>query len=105
MPNCRLDRYANTGSRVGSARAVQEARLAATDPPWTAEQMQQVQRLSTDALRDNGAVVQGCRRTSLHHEIANATRVLGAAGIDARLQVDPAAKTDRLSETSRNHWD
>jgi two-component system sensor histidine kinase DesK len=44
----------------------------------------------------------GCRRTSLHHEIANATRVLGAAGIDARLQVNPAAKTDRLSETSRN---
>jgi two-component system, NarL family, sensor histidine kinase DesK len=78
------------------------ARLAATDPTRAAEQMHQVQQLSTDALRDTRAVVQGYRRTALDEEIANATRVLAAAGIDARLQVDPVANTDRLSETSRN---
>jgi len=78
------------------------ARLAATDPARAAEQMQQVQRLSTDALRDTRAVVQGYRRTSLDEELANATRVLAAAGIDARLQVDPAANTHRLSETGRH---
>jgi two-component system sensor histidine kinase DesK len=78
------------------------ARLAATDPARAAEQMHQVQQLSTDALRDTRAVVQGYRRTAPDEEIANATRVLAAAGIDARLQVDPVANTDRLSETSRN---
>jgi two-component system, NarL family, sensor histidine kinase DesK len=78
------------------------ARLATTDPARAAEQMQQVQRLSTEALRDTRAVVQGYRRTSLEDEIANATRVLAAAGIDARLRVDPAADTGRLSEASRH---
>jgi two-component system, NarL family, sensor histidine kinase DesK len=78
------------------------ARLATTDPARAAEQMQQVQRLSTEALRDTRAVVQGYRRTSLEEEIANATRVLAAAGIDAQLQVDPAANTGRLSEASRH---
>jgi two-component system, NarL family, sensor histidine kinase DesK len=78
------------------------ARLAATDPARAAMEMQQVQRLATEALQDTRAVVQGYRRTSLDEEIANATRVLAAAGIDARLQVYPAANTDRLSETSRH---
>jgi len=76
------------------------ARLAQTDPARAAEQMQQVRRLSVDALRDTRAVVQGYRRTSLDEEIANATRVLAAAGIDARMQLD--VDTDRLSETSRH---
>ena len=78
------------------------ARLAASDPARAAEQMRQVQRLAIDALRDTRAVVQGYRRTSLDAEVANATRVLAAAGIDARLRVDPAADTGRLSETSRH---
>jgi two-component system, NarL family, sensor histidine kinase DesK len=78
------------------------ARLAASDPAGAGEQMRQVQRLAIDALRDTRAVVQGYRRTSLDAEVANATRVLAAAGIDARLQVDPAADTGRLSETSRH---
>jgi two-component system, NarL family, sensor histidine kinase DesK len=78
------------------------ARLAEADPARAAEQMREVQRLATEALQDTRAVVQGYRRTSLDAEIANATRVLAAAGIDARLQVDPAADSDRLSETSRN---
>jgi two-component system, NarL family, sensor histidine kinase DesK len=78
------------------------ARLAATDPARAAMEMQQVQRLSTDALRDTRAVVQGYRRTSLDEEIANATRVLAAADIDARMQLDAATDSDRLSETSRH---
>ena len=78
------------------------ARLADADPARAAAEMREVQRLSTEALQDTRAVVQGYRRTSLDEEIANATKVLAAAGIDARLQVDPATNTDRLSETSRN---
>jgi two-component system, NarL family, sensor histidine kinase DesK len=78
------------------------ARLAEADPARAAAEMREVQRLSTEALRDTRAVVQGYRRTSLDEEIANATGVLAAAGIDARLQVDPAANTGRLSETSRH---
>jgi two-component system sensor histidine kinase DesK len=78
------------------------ARLAQTDPARAAMEMQQVQRLSTDALRDTRAVVQGYRRTSLDEEIANATRVLAAADIDARMQLDADTDSDRLSETSRH---
>jgi two-component system sensor histidine kinase DesK len=77
------------------------ARLAGTDPARAAEQMHQVQRLATQALGDTRAVVQGYRRTSLEAELANATGVLAAAGIDARLRVDPAADPDRLSATGR----
>ena len=78
------------------------ARLAATDPARAATEMREVQRLATEALQDTRAVVQGYRRTTLDAEITNATRVLAAAGIDARMQVDPAATSDRLSETSRH---
>jgi two-component system sensor histidine kinase DesK len=77
------------------------ARLADADPARAATEMREVQRLAIDALRDTRAVVQGYRRTSLDEELANATRVLAAAGIDARLQVEPPATTDRLSETGR----
>jgi two-component system sensor histidine kinase DesK len=78
------------------------ARLAATDPARAAAEMQEVQRLAAEALRDTRAVVQGYRRTALDDEIANATRVLAAADIDARMRLDADAGTDRLSETSRN---
>jgi two-component system sensor histidine kinase DesK len=78
------------------------ARLAQTDPARAAMEMQEVQRLSTDALRDTRALVQGYRRTSLDEEIANATRVLAAADIDARMQLDAATDSDRLSTTSRH---
>jgi two-component system sensor histidine kinase DesK len=78
------------------------ARLVQTDPARAAMEMQEVQRLSTDALRDTRALVQGYRRTSLDEEIANATRVLAAADIDARMQLDAATDSDRLSETSRH---
>jgi two-component system, NarL family, sensor histidine kinase DesK len=78
------------------------ARLVHTDPARAATEMQEVQRLSTDALRDTRAVVQGYRRTSLDEEIANATRVLAAADIDARMRLDADTDSDRLSETSRH---
>jgi two-component system sensor histidine kinase DesK len=78
------------------------ARLAQTDPARAAAEMQEVQRLAAEALRDTRAVVQGYRRTALDDEIANATRVLAAADIDARMRLDADAGTDRLSETSRN---
>jgi two-component system, NarL family, sensor histidine kinase DesK len=78
------------------------ARLAEADSARAAAEMKDVHRLATDALTDTRAVVQGYRRTTLDEEIANATRVLAAAGIDARLQVDDATDAGRLSNTSRN---
>jgi two-component system, NarL family, sensor histidine kinase DesK len=78
------------------------ARLAQTEPARAAVEMQEVQRLSTDALRDTRAVVQGYRRMALDEEIANATRVLAAADIDARMQLDADTDSDRLSETGRH---
>ncbi|MFC3999376.1 sensor histidine kinase [Nocardiopsis sediminis] len=77
------------------------ARLAGPDPARAAEEMREVQRLAADALRDTRAVVQGYRRTTLEAEIANATRVLAAAGIEVAADVDPAA-ADRLPASGRN---
>ncbi|MBC6461097.1 sensor histidine kinase [Actinomadura sp. HBU206391] len=80
------------------------ARLAQIDPERAAAEMREVQRLSTDALRDTRAVVQGYRRTTLDDEIANATRVLAAADIDARMSLEPAAVAGRADlATSTRH--
>jgi two-component system sensor histidine kinase DesK len=80
------------------------ARLADLDPARAAAEMREVQRLSTDALRDTRAVVQGYRRTTLDDEIANATRVLAAADIDARMTIEPAAGTSAADlATSTRH--
>ncbi|NGN65944.1 histidine kinase [Streptomyces sp. A7024] len=76
------------------------ARLAVAQPDRAAAEMKEVQRLATDALTDTRAVVQGYRRTTLDAEIRNATRVLAAAGIDARMRLAPA--TDRLREPARH---
>jgi two-component system, NarL family, sensor histidine kinase DesK len=80
------------------------ARLATADPQRATEQMRAVHELATDALRDTRALVQGYRRTTLSDEIANATRVLAAADIDARTELEPgpAGDTDRLSPSSRH---
>jgi two-component system, NarL family, sensor histidine kinase DesK len=78
------------------------ARLAAADPARAAEQMREVRRLAVEALDDTRAVVHGYRRTALGDEIANATRVLAAADIDARMRVDDGADADRLPEASRH---
>ncbi|GAA0837460.1 hypothetical protein GCM10009525_45780 [Streptosporangium amethystogenes subsp. fukuiense] len=67
------------------------ARLAEADPARAAAEMKEVRRLAADALRDTRAVVQGYRRVTLEEEIGNATRVLAAAGIDARMELDRAA--------------
>jgi two-component system sensor histidine kinase DesK len=78
------------------------ARLAELDPGRAAAEMKEVQRLATDALTDTRAVVQGYRRTTLDEEIANATRVLAAADIDARMTVESAGHGDRLPDSSRH---
>jgi len=67
------------------------ARLAEIDPVRAAAEMEEVRRVAIDALQDTRAVVQGYRRTTLDDEIANATRVLAAADIDATMNLDPAA--------------
>lgn len=64
------------------------ARLAEADPARAAEQMREVQQLAGDALRETRALVQGYRRTTLDAEIANASKVLAAAGVDVRADVD-----------------
>ena len=80
------------------------ARLARIDPARAAAEMEEVRRLAAEALDDTRAVVQGYRRTTLDEEIANATRVLAAAGIDARMNLEPAAvgDPDRLATPGRH---
>ncbi|MFI0356492.1 sensor histidine kinase [Actinomadura sp. 9N407] len=76
------------------------ARLAERDPGRAGAEMREVQGLATDALQDTRAVVQGYRRTTLDEEIANATRVLAAAEIEVRMNVEPTA--DGLPDSSRH---
>ncbi|WP_210584269.1 histidine kinase [Streptomyces sp. GESEQ-35] len=76
------------------------ARLVESDPVRAAGEMKEVRQLSYDALRDTRAVVQGYRRTTLDDEIANATRVLAAADIDAGMRLD--APTDGLADSVRH---
>jgi two-component system sensor histidine kinase DesK len=64
------------------------ARLAEADPARAAEQMREVQQVAGDALRETRALVQGYRRTTLDGEIANASKVLAAAGVEVRADVD-----------------
>lgn len=79
------------------------ARLVEADPTRAAAEMKEVQRLANDALTDTRAVVQGYRRTTLDEEIVNATRILAAAGVDARMNLEPEASTgDRLPASSRH---
>ena len=65
------------------------ARLAEIDPGRAVAEMREVQRLAADALSETRALVQGYRRTTLEAEIANAARVLAAADIDVRLELEP----------------
>ena len=67
-------------------------RLAAGDPSTAATQMARVHEHARTALADTRKVVRGYRRTPLGDELANATRVLEAAGVDGRL--DPGTVTD-----------
>jgi two-component system sensor histidine kinase DesK len=65
-------------------------RLAVADPQRAVAEMREVQELARQALGDTRAVVQGYRRVTLETEMANAARVLTAAGIDCRVERDPA---------------
>jgi two-component system sensor histidine kinase DesK len=76
------------------------ARLVQRDPARAAAEMVEVQRLSTDALRETRALVHGYRRTTLEDEISNATRVLASADIDARMFIETS--TQPLSRSGRH---
>jgi len=78
------------------------ARLVDADPARAAAEMREVRQLAADALSDTRAVVQGYRRTTLDGEIANATRVLAAAGIDARTTLEPVTAATGLAEPARH---
>lgn len=78
------------------------ARLAEADPSRAAAEMREVRRLAADALRDTRAVVQGYRRTTLEDEMANAAKVLAAAGIDTAVDRDGAAGARPLPEPARH---
>ncbi|MER5419067.1 sensor histidine kinase [Streptosporangium roseum] len=77
-------------------------RLAEADPVRAAAEMREVRRLAADALRDTRAVVQGYRRTTLEDEIANAAKVLAAAGIDTTVDHGRATGADPLPEPARH---
>ena len=66
-------------------------RLAGVDPERAVAEMREVQELARQALGDTRAVVQGYRRVTLETELANAARVLTAAGIDCRIERGAAA--------------
>ncbi|MDQ0600159.1 two-component system sensor histidine kinase DesK [Streptomyces canus] len=87
--------------QVIALKAELASRIAEVDPACASGEMQEIRRLCTDALRDTRAVVRGIRRTTLDGEIANATRVLAAAGIDARMNLEPAAVQEELSDSVR----
>ncbi|WP_369269390.1 sensor histidine kinase [Streptomyces sp. R11] len=77
-------------------------RLVERDPARAAAEMKEIRQLSADALSDTRAVVRGYRRTTLDDEIGNATRVLAAAGIDARMTLDPDAVAADLADSARH---
>lgn len=60
-------------------------RLAGSDPEGARAHMEEVHGHARTALEETRELLQGYRRTSLGAELANATRVLSAAGIDGRL--------------------
>ncbi|WP_215449585.1 sensor histidine kinase [Streptomyces sp. ATCC 21386] len=78
------------------------ARLVDRDPVRAAAEMREVRQLAADALRDTRAVVRGYRRTTLDDEIANAGKVLAAAGIDTRTALEPASLAADLTDTGRH---
>ncbi|MFF5477831.1 sensor histidine kinase [Streptomyces sp. NPDC012935] len=77
-------------------------RLVERDPARAAAEMKEIRQLAADALSDTRAVVRGYRRTTLDDEIGNATRVLAAAGIDARMTLDPDAVSAALADSARH---
>ncbi len=76
-------------------------RLAPTDPNAAATQMREVHEHARTALAQTRDVVQGYRRTPLVDELANATRVLEAAGIDGRLEHGTTTDAATVGEPGR----
>ncbi len=76
-------------------------RLAPTDPDAAATQMREVHEHARTALAETRDVVQGYRRTPLGDELANATRVLEAAGIDGRLEHGTTTDAAEVAEPGR----
>lgn len=76
-------------------------RLAASDPDAAATHMSQVHEHARTALADTRSLVQGYRRTPLADELANATRVLEAAGVDGRLEPGTATDAESVGEPGR----
>jgi two-component system, NarL family, sensor histidine kinase DesK len=78
---------------VVTLKAQLAARLVESDPARAAAEMEEVERLSRDALADVRAALAGYREASLGTELAGARQALAAAGIAAHL---PAAVDERL---------
>jgi two-component system sensor histidine kinase DesK len=77
------------------------ARLVQSDPERAVAEMREVESLARQALRDTREVAHGYRTVSLATEIANATRVLAAAGVRCTTRQDEGlptlvAATERL---------
>jgi two-component system sensor histidine kinase DesK len=64
------------------------ARLVEADPSRAVAEMREVESLARQALRDTREVAHGYRTVSLGIEIANATRVLTAAGVRCATRQD-----------------
>ncbi|GIJ53618.1 sensor histidine kinase [Virgisporangium aurantiacum] len=69
------------------------ARLVEADPARAVAEMREIESLAREALRDTREVAYGYRTVNLTVEIANATRVLAAAGVHCatRSDADPPA--------------
>ncbi len=68
------------------------ARLGASRTDEAVALMREVRQLAHDALMDTKAVVSGYRQVSLATELANAVKVLGAAGISAETEFTATAE-------------
>ncbi|GAA4587566.1 two-component system sensor histidine kinase DesK [Actinoplanes octamycinicus] len=75
-------------------------RLAHTDPTRALAEMRDVQALARQALGDTRELVRGYRAVSLDTEVANAARVLDAAGITA--SIEPAGGLPGLAPATEN---
>ncbi|OLT10137.1 hypothetical protein BJF78_29170 [Pseudonocardia sp. CNS-139] len=67
------------------------ARLHAADPDRAVAEMEEVQRVARQSLRDVRALVHDTRTTDLVTELAGARAVLGSAGVRLEVHGDPAA--------------
>lgn len=77
------------------------AQLTEGDPRAVTEHMTEAAGRARAALDATRAVVQGYRRTSLPAELANAARILAAAGVDARIEPGTAELADEIADPAR----